>query len=138
MVRPVLMAVDDEPAALRAIEGELGKRYGADYEVVCADTPEVGLRRLERLKVDAEQLALVLADQWMPSMTGVAFLGHARRLHPGAQRVLLTNWGDRSTGGIARPPSRSCRPRPLAGLTTGRPSPGGRGMSSSSRRSAGS
>jgi thioredoxin reductase (NADPH) len=42
-------------------------------------------------------LALVLADQWMPSMTGVEFLGHARRLHPRAQRVLLINWGDRST-----------------------------------------
>jgi thioredoxin reductase (NADPH) len=97
MVRPVLMAVDDEPAALRALEGELGKRYGADYQVVCADTPEVGLRRLERLTVDGGQLALVLADQWMPSMTGVEFLGHARRLHPGAQRVVLINWGDRST-----------------------------------------
>jgi hypothetical protein len=30
-------------------------------------------------------------------MTGVEFLGHARRLHPRAQRVLLINWGDRST-----------------------------------------
>jgi thioredoxin reductase (NADPH) len=27
----------------------------------------------------------------------VEFLGHARRLHPRAQRVLLINWGDRST-----------------------------------------
>ena len=97
MVRPVLMAVDDEPAALAVIEGELGRRYGADYEVVCAATPEVGLHRLEQLKDDDGQLALVLADQWMPSMTGVELLGHARRLHPGAQRVLLINWGDRST-----------------------------------------
>jgi thioredoxin reductase (NADPH) len=97
MVRPVLMAVDDEPAALRVLERELGKRYGADYQVVCAATPEGGLRRLERLKVDGGQLTLVLADQWMPSMTGVEFLGHARRLHPRAQRVLLINWGDRST-----------------------------------------
>jgi thioredoxin reductase (NADPH) len=97
MVRPVLMAVDDEPTALRVLEAELGKRYGADYQVVCAATPEVGLGRLERLKDDGRQLALVLADQWMPSMTGVEFLGHARRLHPRAQRVLLINWGDRST-----------------------------------------
>ena len=97
MVRPVLMAVDDEPTALRALKAELGKRYGADYQVVCAATPEVGLGRLDRLKDDGRQLALVLADQWMPSMTGVEFLGHARRLHPRAQRVLLINWGDRST-----------------------------------------
>jgi thioredoxin reductase (NADPH) len=60
MVRPVLLAVDDEPAALDALEGELGKRYGADYEVVCADTPEAGLRRLEQLQADGGQLALVL------------------------------------------------------------------------------
>jgi thioredoxin reductase (NADPH) len=97
MVQPVLMAVDDELAALSAIEGELRKRYGADYEVVCAATAEAGLRRLEQLKVDGGQLALVLADQWMPIMTGVEFLGHARRLDPGAQRVVLINWGDRST-----------------------------------------
>jgi thioredoxin reductase (NADPH) len=99
MVRPVLMVVDDEAVALRALEGELGKRYGADYQVVCAATPEVGLRRLEQLKDDGGRLALVLADQWMPSMTGVEFLGHVRRLHPRAQRVVLINWGDRSTAG---------------------------------------
>jgi thioredoxin reductase (NADPH) len=97
MARPVVMVVDDEPVALGAIEGELGRRYEADYEVVCAATPESGLRRLERLKDYGGQLTLVLADQWMPSMTGVEFLGHARRLHPRAQRALLINWGDRST-----------------------------------------
>ena len=70
MVRPVLMAVDDEPTALRVLEAELGKRYGADYLGVCAATPVGGRRRLERLKVDGGQLALVLADQWMPSIPG--------------------------------------------------------------------
>jgi thioredoxin reductase (NADPH) len=121
MARPVLMMVDDEPVALGAIEGELGRRYEADYEVVCAATPEAGLRRLERLKDHGGQLALVLADQWMPSMTGVEFLGHARRLHPRAQRVLLINWGDRST---AEPILQASA---LARSTTGRPSPGARG-----------
>ena len=106
MVRPVLMAVDDEPTTLRVLERELGKRYGADYEVVCAATPEVGLGRLERLKVDGGQLALVLADQWMPSMTGVDSWAM-----PGVC-ILGRSGCCSSTGGIARPPSRSCRPRP--------------------------
>jgi hypothetical protein len=35
MVRPVLLAVDDEPAARSSIEAELRKRHGADYEVIC-------------------------------------------------------------------------------------------------------
>ena len=86
IARPVLMAVDDEPAALGAIEGELRKRYGDHYQVECVATPEAGLGRLEQLKGDGGQLALVLADQWMPSMTGIEFLRHARRLHPRAQR----------------------------------------------------
>jgi hypothetical protein len=35
MLRPVLLAVDDEPAARSSIEAELRKRYEADYEVIC-------------------------------------------------------------------------------------------------------
>lgn len=42
MVRPVLLAVDDEAMALGVVEGELGKRYGADYQVVCAATRRLG------------------------------------------------------------------------------------------------
>ena len=96
MSRPVVLAVDDEPVALGAIGGELRKRYGVDYQVVCAAFPEVGLRRLERLKDDGGQVALVLADQWMPSMTRPAFLSRVHALYPEAQRVVLINWGDRS------------------------------------------
>jgi thioredoxin reductase (NADPH) len=64
--------------------------------VACAASPEAGLRRLEQLQADGGQLALVLADQRMPTMTGVEFLSRVHRLHPGAQRVALINWGDRS------------------------------------------
>lgn len=94
--------------------------------------PEAGLRRLEQLQADGGQLALVLADQWMPSMTGVEFLGHARRLHPRAQRVLLINWGDRST---AEPILQASA---LGRIDDWAAKPWGRGMSSSIRRAAGS
>ena len=40
---------------------------------------------------------MVLADQWMPDMTGVEFLIHARQLYPGAKRALLFERGNRST-----------------------------------------
>ena len=71
--RPVLLAVDDDQAALSAIEGELHKRYGANYEVICAASPEAGLGRLEQLRDDGGQLGLVLADQRMPTMSGTEF-----------------------------------------------------------------
>jgi thioredoxin reductase (NADPH) len=102
MVRPVVPAVDDEPVALGVVEGELGKRYGADYQVVCAATPEAGLRRLEQLQADGGQLVLVLADQWMPSIPGrvpgpcqaSASWGAAGAAH---QLGGSLDWGDRST-----------------------------------------
>jgi thioredoxin reductase (NADPH) len=97
MSRPVLLAVDDDPAALGVLQQELDKRYGADYRVICQGDAEAGLRGLERIQADGGQVALVVADQWMPTMTGVEFLTRAHRLHPTAQRALLIDWGDRST-----------------------------------------
>src|SRR6266540_658186 len=97
MSRPVLMAVDDDPAALDALAQELRKRYGADYLVACQLDAVAALHALERVQADGGQVALVLADQWMPAMTGVQLLARAHWLHPAAQRALLIDWGDGST-----------------------------------------
>ena len=91
------MAVDDDPAALGVLAEELRKRYGADYAVACDGDPQAALQALERVQADGGQVALVLADQWMPAMTGVELLSRVHGLHPTAQRALLIDWGDRST-----------------------------------------
>jgi thioredoxin reductase (NADPH) len=98
MVRPVLLAVDDEPAARSSIEGELRKRYGADYEVICESSGAAALGALEQVKERGGQVALVLADLWMPDMTGIELLTKAHALDPAAKRALLTGWGDRQVG----------------------------------------
>jgi hypothetical protein len=46
---PVLLIVDDDPQARGVVEGELRKRYGADYQVICvgsANDPPGLLARL--------------------------------------------------------------------------------------------
>ncbi len=66
MPRPVLLAVDDDPEALRAVEAELRERYARDYAVVCEGScAEAALRTLEQLATDGEDVALVLAGQWL-------------------------------------------------------------------------
>jgi thioredoxin reductase (NADPH) len=90
---PVLLAVDDDPAALERIERELGRRYASDYRVVCLPLPEAGLAELERLSAAGEDVALVLAAQWTVGTTGSQLLAEARRLHPHAKRGLLIEWG---------------------------------------------
>jgi thioredoxin reductase (NADPH) len=98
MVRPVVLAVDDEPAVRSSIEGELRKRYGADYEVRCEGSGTAGLAALEQVKAQGGEVALVVADLWMPDMTGVEFLARVRGLHPNAKRAVLAAWGDRRVG----------------------------------------
>jgi DNA-binding NarL/FixJ family response regulator len=40
---------------------------------------------------------LVLADHWMPGMTGTEFLARVKDIVPTARRGLLISWGDPST-----------------------------------------
>jgi thioredoxin reductase (NADPH) len=94
---PVLLAVDDDPNTLGRIEHELRQRYGSYYRVACEDSPEAGMRTLQALRAADKDVAVVLADQWMPNMTGVEFLTHTRPLYPGAKRALLFERGNRTT-----------------------------------------
>jgi thioredoxin reductase (NADPH) len=96
VAQPVLLAVDDDGQVLTALEQALGKRYGADYQVVVERSPAAGLGVLERLHRQAVAVAVVIADQWMPEMAGVEFLARAHQLHPSARRMLLVGVLDRS------------------------------------------
>jgi thioredoxin reductase (NADPH) len=98
MSRPVLLAVDDEPAARRGIEDELRKRYGADYEVVCEPSGAAALARLEQVRGRGGQVALVLADLWLADMSGIELMARVHGLDPAAKRALLTDWGDLEVG----------------------------------------
>jgi thioredoxin reductase (NADPH) len=87
--KPVLLAVDDNPEDLEKLARELLKRYGADYRIVCESSTEAGMRRLRDCEAAGDDVALVLADQWVPKMTGAEFLARTRLIFPTAKRVLL-------------------------------------------------
>lgn len=94
--RPNILVVDDEPGALASLLDALTRRYGGDYRVIPHLSANGALADLERLKNESERIALIIADQWMPEMTGIDVLVHAHRIFPEAQRALLVEWGDRS------------------------------------------
>jgi thioredoxin reductase (NADPH) len=100
MARPALVVVYEDREVLAALERDLGRRFGADYQVVAAGTPAAALDSLGRLGGAGEQVALVLADQWLAGMTGVQLLCQAHELHPTAKRVLFITYGD-AVGGMA-------------------------------------
>ncbi len=94
MPRPAIMTVDDDAEVLRAVEGDLRHQYAADYRVLRADSGASALEALRGLKKRNAAVALLMADQRMPQMTGIEFLGQAMELFPDAKRVLLTAYAD--------------------------------------------
>jgi thioredoxin reductase (NADPH) len=94
MAKPILLSVDDDSDVLRAIERDLRSKYGAEYRVMGSDSPEGALTLLKQLKVRNDSVALLLADQRMPHMDGVAFLEEGMRIFPEAKRALLTAYAD--------------------------------------------
>src|SRR4051794_22222488 len=92
--KPVILAVDDEPEVLRAVERDLRRKYGKDYQVLRAESGSAALNALEQLKQRNSPVALLLADQRMPQMSGVEFLERALQIFPDARRALLTAYAD--------------------------------------------
>ena len=94
MAKPVILAVDDDPQVLRAVERDLRRRYAREYRVLRADSGESALETLGKLKLRGDPVALFLVDQRMPKMTGVEFLEEAIKRYPEAKRALLTAYSD--------------------------------------------
>ena len=92
--RPVIVIVDDRPHGLTALRDAVARRYAIDYRVLAYTSAADSLAELSRARDRGEEVALVIADQWMPEMTGRELLERAHALHPGAQRALLVGWGD--------------------------------------------
>lgn len=93
-MRPVLLTVDDNPQVVRVIERDLKQQYGKRYSVLKAESGEEALKLVKKLKLQNEILALLLADQRMPDMSGVSLIEEVMKIFPEAKRVLLTAYAD--------------------------------------------
>ncbi len=92
--RPVILAVDDEPAVLAAIARDLRRGFGERYRIMRAGSGAEALELLTQIRRRGEQVALLVADQRMPGMAGTEYLVQARLIVPEAKRVLLTAYAD--------------------------------------------
>ena len=94
MVRPIIFTLDDEPEVLSAVERDMRRRYGREYQLMRAESGAVALETLRQLQVRGTPIALFLVDQRMPQMSGVEFLSEAIKVYPDAKRALLTAYSD--------------------------------------------
>src|SRR6516165_12715240 len=94
MSKPVILTVDDDSVVSAAIARDLRSRYGADYRIMRAASGPEALTVLSRLALRDQPVALIVADQRMPQMTGIEMLKQARNCAPGAKYLLLTAYAD--------------------------------------------
>src|SRR6201994_2826640 len=92
--RPAIVVVDDEAAVLAAVARDLRRGFGERYRIVRAGSGEEALEALRELVRRGEQVALLVADQRMPGLSGTDYLVRAREIVPTAKRVLLTAYAD--------------------------------------------
>jgi thioredoxin reductase (NADPH) len=89
MSRPVLFALDDDADVVRALRGDLSRRFRRDFRVLGESSATAGLATLGQLAGQGESVALLIVDHQMSEMPGLEFLARAHELHPSAKRVLL-------------------------------------------------
>ena len=92
--RPAILAVDDDPAVLAAVARDLRRGFGERFRILRATSGADALELLVELRARGNQVALLIADQRMPGMSGTDYLVQARKLAPEAKRVLLTAYAD--------------------------------------------
>lgn len=94
--KPFILALDDDPAVLRAVERDLKSKFATDYRILAVDAPDKAMQSVKQLTARGDRVALFLVDQRMPRTSGTEFLMDALELQPDARRVLLTAYADSS------------------------------------------
>ena len=92
--RPVILAIDDEPEVLRAVQRDLRARYSDTYQILGAGGGQEAIDTISELATRGAPLALILADQRMPSVTGVDVLRESLSIYPDSKKALLTAYAD--------------------------------------------
>ena len=94
MKLPFIIIVDDDSQVLRSIQRDIRNEYRNDYRISATESAIEAIELIKELKLKNETLALIISDQRMPEMEGVAFLGKAKEIYPDAKLVLLTAYSD--------------------------------------------
>lgn len=92
--RPVILAVDDEPGVLSAVQRDLRTNYAAEYRILGATGGQEAIDTIKELALRGDPLALILSDQRMPVVSGVDVLRESLELFPTTKKALLTAYAD--------------------------------------------
>jgi thioredoxin reductase (NADPH) len=93
---PRFVVVSDDAQRLVDLISDLERRFGRDYELAGASSPEAP-ELLRRSAVDGCRLALVVVDERVTGPSPWKLFGQAREVDPAVKRVLLVHRGNWSS-----------------------------------------
>ena len=91
--RPVILLSITADSARKSVQGELERRYAADYLIAPTQTAARACEVLSEVADRGEQVALILADDPSTVDGDETIFTKARRLFPDVRRGLLIEWG---------------------------------------------
>jgi CheY-like chemotaxis protein len=104
-----ILVVDDEEVLVRMISGAL---VALGYQVEATGDPAVAL---DWVRADPQRFALLLTDQTMPGLTGLALVRMVRQIRPDLPVILMTGYGGSAlTGGIQAAGIRLVLDKPMS------------------------
>ena len=96
---PVLLLATTDEETRSILDGELRRRYGADYEIVTCRGYDHARAVLDGLRHWRRDVALVLAHYGAADRDALRFLRRARTIHPSAKRAVVVRWGEFDASG---------------------------------------
>jgi len=91
---PYIVIVDDDRQVLGAIQRDMRNKYREEYRIIGTESAIEALELLKELKLKNDAVALIISDQKMPEMEGVAFLEQSMEIFDDTKMVLLTAYSD--------------------------------------------
>jgi len=86
----ILVVTSDDRQPVSAL-AHLRRRYQADYDIHAESSTTSALQRLNSLRDDGRDLAIILVDCLLSDGKGVELLSQAQASHPNAMRALLVS-----------------------------------------------
>ena len=94
MKLPYIILIDDDEQVLAALQRDIRTAYRNEYKVAATSSATEALDLIKELKLKHESLALIISDQRMPEMEGVALLESANLIFPDTKKILITAYSD--------------------------------------------
>ena len=92
--REVILCIDDEPAILHLIKGQLVPTFAEQFDLRFAGDAEEASEIVKELRINKQPLVMAIVDQLLPGKLGHEFLADITELYPNVIKILFSGKND--------------------------------------------